>query len=176
MTVGGSFNYWWRCLSFFGSLRCDMSLWGCRSRYFQIILFHLIVRRLNVEVATKCFFINRWNNRVVLEPCFGWKCIPTAISGGVNIPSSMPFVTSDKLKGGLTKVTSKDKCLIHPRSSVILLPYFLNEIAIVSKVPEASNFELHTSLSLGFTNIRGLPSNFVSCESFIEWNSFDVLI
>ena len=33
----------------------------------------------------------------------------------------------------------------------------------------------HTSLKLSFTNIRGLNSNFVDCESFLESNSCDIL-
>ena len=37
------------------------------------------------------------------------------------------------------------------------------------------NFELHNSLKLSFTNIRGLRLNFVDCESFLESNSPDIL-
>ena len=37
------------------------------------------------------------------------------------------------------------------------------------------NFESHNSLKLNFTNIRGLHSNFVDCESFLESNSPDIL-
>ena len=37
------------------------------------------------------------------------------------------------------------------------------------------NFESHNSLKLSFTNIRGLRSNFVDCESFLESNSPDIL-
>ena len=36
-------------------------------------------------------------------------------------------------------------------------------------------FESHNSLKLSFTNIRGLRSNFVGCESFLESNSPDIL-
>ena len=45
-------------------------------------------------------------------------------------------------------------------------------MAILSK---ADNFESHNSLKLSFTNIRGLRSNFVDCESFHESNSPDIL-
>ena len=45
-------------------------------------------------------------------------------------------------------------------------------MAILSK---ADNFELRNSLQLSFTNIRGLHSNFVDCESFLESNSPDIL-
>ena len=34
---------------------------------------------------------------------------------------------------------------------------------------------MHNSLKLSFTNIRGLRSNFVDCESFLESNSPDIL-
>ena len=37
------------------------------------------------------------------------------------------------------------------------------------------NFESHNSLKLSFTNIRGLHSNFVDCESFLESHSLDIL-
>ena len=34
---------------------------------------------------------------------------------------------------------------------------------------------MHNSLKLGFTNICGLRSNFLDCESFLETNSPDIL-
>ena len=37
------------------------------------------------------------------------------------------------------------------------------------------NFELHNSVKLSFTNIHGLCSNFVECESLLESNSPDIL-
>ena len=48
-------------------------------------------------------------------------------------------------------------------------------MAIVSKGCKPDNFESHNSLKLSFTNIRGLRSNFVDCESFLESNSPDIL-
>ena len=45
---------------------------------------------------------------------------------------------------------------------------------ILSKACKPDNFELHNSLKLSFTNIQGLYSNFVDCESFIESNSPDI--
>ena len=48
-------------------------------------------------------------------------------------------------------------------------------MAILSKVCKPDNFESHNSLKLSFTNIRGLRSNFVDCESFLESNSPDIL-
>ena len=47
-------------------------------------------------------------------------------------------------------------------------------MAILSKACKPDNFESHNSLKLSFTNIRGLRSNFVHCESFLESNSPDI--
>ena len=46
---------------------------------------------------------------------------------------------------------------------------------ILSKAYKPDNFESHNSLKLSFMNIRGLHSNFVDCESFLESNSPDIL-
>ena len=48
-------------------------------------------------------------------------------------------------------------------------------MAILSKACKPDNFESHNSLKLSFTNIRGLRSNFVDCESFLESNSPEIL-
>ena len=48
-------------------------------------------------------------------------------------------------------------------------------MAILSKGCKPNNFESHNSLKLSFTNIRGLRSDFVDCESFLESNFPDIL-
>ena len=48
-------------------------------------------------------------------------------------------------------------------------------MTILSKACKPDNFELYNSLKLSFMNIRGLRSNFVDCESFLELNSPDIL-
>ena len=48
-------------------------------------------------------------------------------------------------------------------------------MTILSKTCKPDNSESHNSLKLSFTNIRGLPSSFVDCESFLESNSPDIL-
>ena len=48
-------------------------------------------------------------------------------------------------------------------------------MAILSKACKPDNSESHNSLKLNFTNIRGLRSNFVDCESFLESKSPDIL-
>ena len=49
-------------------------------------------------------------------------------------------------------------------------------MAILSKGRKPDNFESHNSLKLSFTNIRGLCSNFVDYESFLELNSPDIFV
>ena len=44
---------------FFGFLRPDLSPLGYGNRCFLVGLCHLIVRRLNLEVATKRFFLQQ---------------------------------------------------------------------------------------------------------------------
>ena len=48
-------------------------------------------------------------------------------------------------------------------------------MAILSKACKPANFESHNSLKLTFKNIRGLHSNFVDCESFLESNCPGIL-
>ena len=48
-------------------------------------------------------------------------------------------------------------------------------MAILSKVCKPDNFESRNSLKLSFTNIRGLCSNLVDCEFFLESNCPDIL-
>ena len=48
-------------------------------------------------------------------------------------------------------------------------------MTILSKACKPDSFESHNSLKLSFMNIRGLCSNFVDCESFLESNSPDIL-
>ena len=48
-------------------------------------------------------------------------------------------------------------------------------MGILSIACKPDNFESHDSLKLSFMNIRGLRSNIVDCESFLESNSPDIL-
>ena len=48
-------------------------------------------------------------------------------------------------------------------------------MAILSKACKPDNFESHNSLKLRFTNIRGLRSSFIDCESFLESSIPDIL-
>ena len=48
-------------------------------------------------------------------------------------------------------------------------------MAILSKACKPGNSKLHSSLKLSYMNIRGLRSNLVECESFLESNSPNIL-
>ena len=48
-------------------------------------------------------------------------------------------------------------------------------MAILSTACKPDNFESHNSLKHSFTNIWGLRSNCLDCESFLESNSPDIL-
>ena len=47
-------------------------------------------------------------------------------------------------------------------------------MAILSKTCKPDNFESHNFLKPSFTNIWGLSTNFVDCESFLESTSPDI--
>ena len=47
-------------------------------------------------------------------------------------------------------------------------------MVILLKACKPDNFESNNSLKLSFTNIRGLRSNFIECESFLESNLSDI--
>ena len=48
-------------------------------------------------------------------------------------------------------------------------------MAILSNACKPDNFESRNSVKLSFKNIRGLRSNCVDSESFLESNSLDIL-
>ena len=74
---------------FFGFFRSDLLHWGYRNRSFLVALWYLIIRRMNLEVATKSFFTSKWKYWDSLLPFCTWKCAPTAISVSVDI-SNVP--------------------------------------------------------------------------------------
>ena len=70
----------------------------------------------------------------------------------------------------------KDWCLMNSQPTFLFLTYLTQWIlAVLPKAWKPDNFESHDPLKLSFTNIRGLRSNFVECESFLESNSPDIL-
>ena len=48
-------------------------------------------------------------------------------------------------------------------------------MALSSKGCKPDNFKSHNSVKHSFTNIQGLHSNFIECESIFESNSPDIL-
>ena len=57
---------------------------------------------------------------------------------------------------------------MNAQPTFLFLTYF-------NSVNYGHNYEWHNSIRLSFMNIRGLRSDFVDCESFIESNSPDIL-
>ena len=54
-------------------------------------------------------------------------------------------------------------------------PYIDTHIYTYKYIHTYTHIHTHNSLKFSFTNIQGLHSNFVDCESFIEWNFPDIL-
>ena len=90
--------------------------------------------------------------------------------------SWVSFVTTDEFSVRIAKITSRIS-VSWTHSLPFCFNLFLTQwiMAILSKGCKPDNFEPHNSLKLSFTNIWGLRSNFVECESFFESNSPDIL-
>ena len=61
-----------------------MSPWGCKNRCFLVALCRMIVRGLNLEVASKRLLYQQVKIPVLVA-CHRWKCVFIAISSGVDI-------------------------------------------------------------------------------------------
>ena len=84
------------------------------------------------------------------------------------------FVTTGEFSVRFTKITRRIG--VSWTRNLPFLIYFNSWIlTILSKGCKPDYFEPHNSLKLSFTNIRGLCSNFVDCESILESNSPDIL-
>ena len=110
--------------------------------------------------------------------CCTWKCVPTAISCGVDISE----VPGCHLLRQMSSQWGSQKLLqwlvsheLTAYLSVFDLFFTKWIMAILSNGCKPDNFESYNSLQLNVTNIWGLCLNFVECESFLEWNSPDVL-
>ena len=80
------------------------------------------------------------------------------------------------LSGGY-KNYFKDWCLLNSQSTFLFWPIFKFWIvAILSKGCKPGNFESQNSPKLSIANICGFCLNFSECESFLEWNSPDILV
>ena len=118
------------------------------------------------------------NTEIVLVSCRVRKCIPRAISDGVDI-SEVPRCHllrqissqwgSRKLLQGLVS----HELTAYPSVFNLFLTQWI--MVILSERCKPDNFKSHNSFKLSFTNLRDFRSNFVGCESFLESNSPDIL-
>ena len=134
----------------------------------------MVVRRSNLEVVTKRL-LHRQQNTGVL--CRAWKCVPTTISGCVDISEVLGCYLLRQMSSqlGSQKVLPG---LVSDELTTYLSVFDLfltHEMAILSKGRKPDNFESYNSLKISFTNICDLRPNFVECESFLESNSPDIL-
>ena len=98
------------CLSFFGFTRPDLSPWGYGNRCFLVALCCLIVRRPNLEVATKRLLYQQVKILgVVLVPCSRIEVHPYSYFQwcGYFWGPWVSFVTTDAFSGRVTKITSR---------------------------------------------------------------------
>ena len=184
MNAGGSCDYCW-CLSFFGFLRPDLLPWGYRNRCFLVALFRLIPKTEDLIQDSELGSSNQEaspsagkNTKIALVLCHAWKCVPTAISSGVDISnvsrchmlrSMSSQWRSQKLLQGLVS---------HELTAYLsVFNLFLTQwiMAILSKGCKPDKFEPRNSLKISFTNIWGLCSNFVEYESFRKSTSPGIL-
>ena len=80
---------------------------GYRNRSFLVALYHLILKRLNLEVAYKRLLHHSKNTGEVLVSCCPWKCAPTFIFGAVDFQGPwVSFIIKDEFSKRVTKTTS----------------------------------------------------------------------
>ena len=104
------------------------------------------------------------NTGVVLVPCSRMDVRPSSYFRwwGYFWGPLVSFVTTDEFSVGFTKITSR---IGVSWTHSLIWPY------------HQKHFQSRNSLKVSFTNIRGLHSNFVDCESFLEslsWHSRSV--
>ena len=111
-------------------------------------------------------------------PCRGWKCVPTVISGGVDI-SEVPGCHLLRQMSSQWESQKLLEGLVSHELTAYLLAFnlFLTEwiMIISSKRCKPDNIEPHNSPKRSFTNIWGLRSHFVKCVSFLESNPPNIL-
>ena len=122
---------------------------------FLVALCRLIVRRPNLEVATKSFSIS-----------YFWRC---EYFWG----PWMPLVTTDEFLMRSQKLLQR--LVSHELTTYLSIfnLFKLNELRPYYQ--KHVNFESHNSLKPSFTNIWGIRSNLVDCESFLESISPDAV-
>ena len=105
------------------------------------------------------------------------KCVPRNIPVVWIFPRSLGVICYDRwVPSEGHKNYFKDWCLMNSQPTFVfnlLLAQWI--ITILSKGCKLDNFEPQNSLKLSFTNIWGLPFNFLECESFLESTSPEIL-
>ena len=111
-------------------------------------------------------------------PCRALKCVPTAISSGVVISEVSGCHLLRQISSKWESQKLLQRLVSHELTAYLSVSeLFLTQwiMTILSKECKPNNFESHNSLKLSFTNVCGLHSNFVECESFLKSNSPDIL-
>ena len=78
------------------------------------------------------------NTGMVLVPCLAWKCVPTAISSGLDI-FEVPRCHNFSVR--VTKITSIIVSCLIVSTFLILTSFQVNEMTILSKGHKLDNFE-----------------------------------
>ena len=118
------------------------------------------------------------NTRIVLVPCTAWKCVPTAISGSVDISEVPGYALLQHLSCQWRSHMLLQGMVSHELTVYLsVFDLFLTHLimTILSKRCKPGNFESHNSLKASFSNTRNLYSNFVECKFHLVSNSPDIL-
>ena len=111
-------------------------------------------------------------------PCCTWKCVPAAVSGGVDIFE----VLGCRLLQQMSFYWGSKKLLQSVFNELtvcfFVFNFFLTQciIAILSKRCKLDNFKPLSSLKSSFMNIQGLHSNYIECNSFLESSTPNIFI
>ena len=114
------------------------------------------------------------NTEIVLVPCRTWKCVPTAISAGVDISEVPEYHLLRQMSSQWGSQKLLQGLVSHELTAYLSVSdLFLSQwiMAILSMGCKTDNFESHNSPKVSFTNIWGLHSNFAECEAFLQSNS-----
>ena len=88
----------------------------------------------------------------------------------------VPFVMTDEFSVRVTKITSRIGVSWTHSLPCCFWQFLIQWIMVIlSKGLIPDNFESHDFLKLNFTNICGLSSHFIECESYLESNSPEIL-
>ena len=164
-------------LIFFGFLRPDLSPWQYSNTCFLAPLCYVIVRRPNLEVATKRLLHQQIKYGDSFSAMLRTEVCPSSYfrySGYFWGPWAS-FATTYKLSVRVIKLLQG---LVSHELTVYFCLFFkllLWIMVILSKRYIPGNFEPHNSLKHSFTNIRRLRSSFVEWESFLESSRPDIL-